>query len=142
MSFAADLTDISSIRVMITNTLNKYAWAYCRQDFDLLGECFTADAEVEFSTGWQKGRAAVLEELARRRALYASGQIPWHVLSNIFVRDESPVSATVTCWFSFGVMEKESPATLNVFGWYDDKFVLEQSEWRVDRRRVLLPWEQ
>ena len=66
-----------SARDGIANTLSRYAWAYDKDELELIGECFTADAEVEFSTGWTTGRDATVAELRRRRDLYRpTGEIP------------------------------------------------------------------
>lgn len=123
----------------ISNVLGRYAWTYDMDRLDLLGECFARDAIVEFGdTGFKSGREAVVAELSRRREKYRpSGDIPWHVITNIFVQPEMEKSARVQSWYSFGTMTRGSPMTLDKFGRYEDVFMLEDGVWRIARRRVL-----
>ena len=126
-------------RSMIANVLSQYAWAYDLDRLDFLDACFARDAHVEFGdTGLKVGRAAVVAELRRRREKYRpTRQLPWHVISNIFVQLENSISAHVSSWYSFGAMERGAPMALNKFGRYDDKFIIEDDAWRIAHRRVL-----
>jgi hypothetical protein len=126
-------------RSMIANVLSQYAWAYDLDRLDFLDACFTRDAQVEFGdTGLMLGRAAVVAELRRRRAKYRpTGQLPWHVITNIFVQLEDATSAQVSSWYGFGTMQRGTQMGLNKFGRYDDKFIFEDEAWRIARRRVL-----
>jgi hypothetical protein len=126
-------------RSMIANVLSQYAWAYDLDRLEFLDACFARDAQVEFGdTGLKLGRAAVVAELRRRREKYRpTGQLPWHVISNIFVQFDNSISAQVSSWYSFGAMERGAPMALNKFGRYDDKFIFEDEAWRIAHRRVL-----
>lgn len=134
--------DTATQRAMIENALCRYAWAFDMADIDLLEGCFTLAAEVQFQDGFRSGRAAVLAELARRRDAYAAEQTPWHLITNIYVRPESTARARVASWYSFGAMQRDKPAALTSFGWYDDLFALEDDDWRIAHRRVLRPYER
>lgn len=128
----------SGARDAIANTLSLYAWAYDRDELDLIGSCFTADAEVEFGTGWKTGREAVVAELGRRRALYRpTGAIPWHVISNVLVHEQHEATARVTSFYTFLVKAPGEAPTPQSIGHYDDLFVVEDGVWRIRRRSVV-----
>lgn len=128
----------ASARDAIANTLSLYAWAYDRDELDLIGSCFTDDAEVEFGTGWKTGREAVVAELRRRRDVYRpTGAIPWHVISNVLVHEEHEATARVTSFYTFFVKRPgEAPAPQSI-GHYDDLFAVEEGAWRIRRRSVV-----
>ena len=131
---------MSDTRSGIENTLYRYAWTYDRGELDGIAECFTTDAEVEFrDSGVKIGRAAVAAEMRRRREKYDDGSIPWHVITNVYITDETEVEATVRSWYTFFVQAPDGTQRFTSVGWYDDVFALEDGAWRVKRRRVLLP---
>lgn len=131
---------MSDMRSSIENTLYRYAWTYDMNELDGIAECFTTDAEVEFrDSGVKVGRAAVAAEMSRRRGKYDDGSIPWHVISNIYITDETADQATVRSWYTFFIQGPDGTQRFASVGWYDDVFALEDGEWRVKRRRVLLP---
>src|SRR3954469_12165479 len=125
-------------RPFIENALARYAFAYDTDELELLAECFTRDAEVEFSSGLKVGRDAVVAEMARRRARYRpDGVVPWHVISNVFIREESDEQARVASFYTFAVRSAGQAPKLQSMGYYDDLFVPEDGVWRVHRRRVV-----
>jgi 3-phenylpropionate/cinnamic acid dioxygenase small subunit len=126
-----------STRSAIENTLYRYAWSYDMDEMDGMGACFTEDAEVVFSTGLEVGRDAVVGELQRRRSQVVPGTVPWHVITNVFIREETAEEAVVASWYTFVVQDTEGTAILRSIGYYDDVFVNEGDAWRVKRRRVL-----
>ena len=144
MTHPLQLPEAAVQRTMISNTLCRYAWAYDFDELDMIGGCFAREAEVLFTTGLKTGRAEIVAELARRRAVYRPrGETPWHISTNVFVRPVSASKAVVASWFSFGVRKPgEEPMELSSFGWYDDVFVLEDGDWRVLTRRILRPGER
>jgi hypothetical protein len=130
--------EVASQRAMIENMLMRYAWAYDMDELELLGGCFANEAEVLFSNGLQIGRSAVVAELERRRAKYRPmGQTPWHVITNVFVRPKAPGETRVSSWWGFGMKEPNGSMQLSNFGWYDDRFIDQDGEWRIANRRVL-----
>jgi 3-phenylpropionate/cinnamic acid dioxygenase small subunit len=132
-----------SVRSDIENVLYRYAWSYDMDELDRMGECFTEDAEVSFGTGLQVGRAAVVQELARRRDKYRpEQQVPWHVISNVLIEDQSERQATVKSFFTFFVKPATGPAAFSSIGYYDDTFVYDGAAWRISRRRVMSAGER
>lgn len=124
-------------RPEIENTLYRYAWTFGMDQLDEIGQCFTEDAEVEFSTGLEVGRDAVVAELRRRRGLHAPETMPWNVISNVYIHQESREEAVVTSWWTFFVHAPEQPPALTNIGCYDDVFVNDGGTWRIKHRRVL-----
>jgi hypothetical protein len=139
---------MSDMRSGIENTHYRYAWAYDMNEMDQIGECFTTDAEVLFhDTGLKVGRQAVAAEMARRRGAYAdgsaswadAGSIPWHVITNIYITDATDEQATVRAWCTFYVIAPDGTQKWVNVNYYDDVFALEDGDWRVKRRRIMLP---
>jgi hypothetical protein len=127
-----------NVRSEIENTLYKYAWCYDMDAVEQIGDCFTQDAEVLFrDTGLRVGRAAVTEEMVRRRQLYERDDTPWHVISNVLITDETETEATVKSFYTFFSKPKGGAPVLRSIGWYDDVFANEGGRWRVRQRRVL-----
>ena len=122
----------------IENTLYLYAWAYDMDELDRMGKVFATDAEVEFQdSGLKVGREAVVTEMRRRREKYLDGSIPWHVISNILIENETASKADVKSFWTFYVKSPDGGSTsFKSIGYYDDVFVLEDGVWRVHRRRV------
>jgi len=106
---------------------------------DGIGECFTADAEVDFEgKEMTTGREAVVAELTRRRSKYGPrGTMMWHLLTNVFIAEESDTEASVRTFFTALVSGDSGPPTLQSVGYYDDVFVLDGDTWRIRRRRVV-----
>jgi 3-phenylpropionate/cinnamic acid dioxygenase small subunit len=129
-----------STRAGIENTLYRYAWTYDMDELDGIGEVFTEDAEVTFGTGTKIGRDDVVVEMRRRREKYRpDNSLPWHVITNVFIRRETPDEADVVSFWTFFIKPETGPPTLKGVGYYDDFFVREGDTWRVKRRVVSYP---
>jgi hypothetical protein len=127
-----------SARDGIENTLYRYAWTFDMDELDDIWQCYTADVEVTFEE-LKVGREAVVAEMRRRRAVYREkSTTPWHVITNVYVTNETESTADVASWFTQYTRPADGPVQFNVAGWYDDSFRLDDGVWRVHRRRVLL----
>ena len=134
---------MSSARAGIENTLYRYAWAYDMNLLDELDEVFTQDAECEYmDVGLKSGHREVVAEQKARHGKYADGTIPWHVISNIYITDETDTTATVRSWWTFFVQAADGSQRFAGAGWYDDRFKLEDGVWRIWKRRILKPNER
>src|ERR1700749_4722349 len=99
---------MDDMRSGIENTLYRYAWTYDMNELDEIAEECTTDAEVEFrDSGLKVGRDAVAAEMRRRREKYTDGSIPWHVISNVYITDETDQEATVRSWWTFFVQSPD-----------------------------------
>ena len=126
-------------RPHIENTLYRFGWMFAMSETEGLGACFTADAEVDFEgKGTTTGRDAVVAELTRRRSKYGpQGTMMWHLLTNVFIVDESDAEASVRTFFTAFVSGGNPPPTVQSIGYYDDLFALDDGMWRIRRRRVV-----
>ena len=131
---------MDDMRSSIENTLYRYAWTYDMNELDDIAECFTTDAQCDFrDSGLKVGRAAVAAEMRHRREKYADGGIPWHVISNVYVTEETETTAHARSWYTFFVQDADGKQTHRSIGWYDDVFALEDGVWRIKTRRILSP---
>lgn len=125
----------------IAHTLQRYAWVYDKNGSAGIAECFTSDARVFFPrVGLKVGRDEVAAELRRRRSTHPI-DVPWHVISNVYVTDETPQRASVNSRYVFYLQRSDGTAQFMSFGWYDDVFVVDDGLWRIKHRRVLQPHE-
>ena len=110
---------------------------------DELDEVFTQDAECEYmDVGLKSGHRQVVAEQKARHGKYADGSIPWHVISNVYITDETETTATVRSWWTFFVQATDGSQRFAGAGWYDDRFKLEDGVWRIWKRRILKPNER
>jgi hypothetical protein len=127
-----------SARAAIENSLALYAWAFDMDEMERMGECFTEDAEVRFADGFEQGREDVVANLERRREAFRGRQlIPWHLMTNLLISDESQDHADVTCFFTFFTRSGNDVPQLSSIGYYADHFVRDGAVWRVHRRHVV-----
>lgn len=131
---------MSAARAEIENTLYRYAFAYDLNELDLLDDVFTRDAECEYlDVGLKAGHREVIAEQKARRGKYDDGSIPWHVITNVYITDETETTATVRSWFTFFVQGADGTQRFVSVGWYDDQFQVEDGVWRISRRRIMRP---
>src|ERR1700754_1568862 len=105
------------MRSEIENTLYRYAFAYDMEEARDIGMCFTEDAECVFwGTGLKVGRADVAKELERRRGGYPEGGVPWHVITNIFIREQRETEAVVASFYTFVVHTPDEKPLLRSVG--------------------------
>ncbi len=132
-----------SARPQLENVLARYAWTFDMDELDQIGDCFSEDAEVLFAAGLRMGREAVVEQLEHLRQRYrAEGVIPWHVITNLYIRDESPEEVAATSFWTVFGRPPSGAATLGGTGYYEDVFAREGEAWRIRRRRVLRAGER
>lgn len=127
-----------TIRDEIENTLALYAWSY---DFDNcrdIGQCFTADAVVNFDTGVRRGREEIVAELTRKRAKYGDDVVLWHVSTNLLIQSRTDYKVDAKSWFTFLVKKPGGDIANTALGYYDDSFLLDDGMWRVGIRSVVL----
>jgi hypothetical protein len=122
----------------IENVLARFAWAFDLDEFEQIGDCFTANAEVEFDDGLAVGRDAVVANLEQRRAVFRGRQVvPWHVITNLLIREAHPTRVDATCFFTFFTRADGAAPQLSSIGYYEDRFVQEDGMWRIQWRAVV-----
>ncbi len=132
-----------SVRPQLENVLARYAWTFDMDELDQIRDCFSQDAEVVFAAGLRVGREAVVAQLERLRQLYrVEVVIPWHVITNLYIRDETPEEVAATSFWTVFGMPPSGTASLRGTGYYEDVFSREGEAWRIRRRRVLRAGER
>jgi ketosteroid isomerase-like protein len=140
-----------SVRGDIENTLYQYSLGYDEAQLGLLADCFTEDAVVVSGEDDRiEGREAITALFAeRRRHRVERDEQPRHVVTNIYIREESEDRATVVSYLSLVTTPNQGGAartarrvvdteTSVATGWYSDILVREQDRWRIKQRRVHL----
>jgi 3-phenylpropionate/cinnamic acid dioxygenase small subunit len=125
-----------SARRDIEATLYRFARGFDEDDFDLLADCMTADAELSSFEGPTSGRDAVLQMLrGRRDAAGADGSQPRHLLANVEIVIESNSTASSRAAY---VLFSAGPGGIGVVstGTYGDRLVRDDGAWRVSHRQV------
>jgi len=125
-----------SARRDIEATLYRFARGFDEDEFDLLANCMTADAELTSFEGPTSGRDAVLEMLrGRRDAAGADGSQPRHLLANIEIDMESDSAASARASY---VLFSAGPGGISVVstGSYGDRLVRDGGAWLVSHRHV------
>jgi hypothetical protein len=127
-----------SVRGAIENQLALYAWAFDMDELELMGGCFTEDADVEFSDGPAHGRAAVVANLEARREVFRARQVaPWHLMTNFLIREETATYIDVVCFFTFFTKAADGKPEMSSIGYYADRFVDDGGVWRIARRKIV-----
>jgi 3-phenylpropionate/cinnamic acid dioxygenase small subunit len=122
----------------VENTLYRYAWAYDIGNIEELAECFTLETESIFAdSGIKSGRDAVVAEMRRRREKYTDGATPWHVISNVFITEQTQAAAMVKSFYTFIEVRPGQPLAVRSLGYYDDQLVVQDGVWRIHRRRIV-----
>jgi 3-phenylpropionate/cinnamic acid dioxygenase small subunit len=125
-----------SARRDIESTLYRFARGFDEDDFDLLADCMTADAELTSFEGPTSGRDAILAMLRTRRdGAGADGAQPRHLLANIEIDIESDSAATSRAGY---VLFSAGTGGISVVstGTYGDRLVDDGGTWRVSHRQV------
>jgi SnoaL-like protein len=127
-----------SSRDGIWQVLAQYALAMDEGRDDLLAACLTDDIVLHFPAldKTANGREEALEFLAGRRRLRDEvDEQARHVITNLYVIDESEREAYVVSYFT--VVATSVDGTKTSSGWYRDRLVNDGGTWRFRERTVL-----
>lgn len=138
-----------SARGEIENTLYQYSLGYDEADLDLQADCFTEDAVVVSGEDERiEGRAAIKALFTERRKDRADrSEQCRHIITNIYIREESPGAASVVSYVTIVTTPTEGgqartatkvidTTTSVATGWYRDLLVKDGSKWRIRERAV------
>jgi len=128
---------VSDQRSSIENTLNRCAYCYDVGPLEGIGDCFAIDAQMTFVDASPiAGREALAAEMARRRHVprYQDGSRPWHVLTNIYIAQQTEREATVYTSWMFFIVNPDGKANPISIGYYDDTFTSDGHTWLIQRR--------
>jgi hypothetical protein len=128
-------------RLMIIETLNRYAWGYDGRDLELLGSTFAVDGsfaiELAGSDGWgpYTGRSQIVEWLAGIMAQQTDQRR--HCVSNIVFRSLLADTAVVDSFLSLTAAENGA-VRLVCTGTYRDEMVKHEGQWFIRRKTLHL----
>ena len=128
-------------RLMIIETLNRYAWGYDGRDLELLGSTFAPDGsftiELPGSDGWgpYTGRSQIVEWLAGIMTQQTDQRR--HCVSNIIFRELQPKAAVVDSFLSLTAAE-QGAVRLVCTGTYRDEMVKSDGLWFIQRKVLRL----
>jgi 3-phenylpropionate/cinnamic acid dioxygenase small subunit len=121
----------------ITQTLNRLAWGTDLRRIDYIERCYTPDAVFTVSGG--KGRV-----VEGRDAILAGIQNTWaktpptighHLITNILVESESANEAEVVSYKTVVRVVDDRPVVVSS-GWYRDRLVKGDGEWKIAARTL------
>lgn len=123
-------------RIELLDLMHRYCWHSDRREVDQVVALFTADAvfdETEIGLPRAEGRHAV-------KAMIESGLATVehliHYVTNHMVNDFTADTASGICFFLAEVLFKDS-SHARVFGYYDDRYVKVDGQWRFRSRHVV-----
>ncbi|MCC6710589.1 MAG: nuclear transport factor 2 family protein [Gammaproteobacteria bacterium] len=128
-------------RLMIIETLNRYAWGYDTRDLELMGGSFAADGSfhivLEGSDGWgpYAGREAIVAWLAQ--VMSQQHDQRRHCVTNIMFRELDAERAMVDSYLCLTAVEG---GTLRVVctGTYHDEMRKHGGKWYIQRKLLRL----
>jgi SnoaL-like domain len=137
------MTDLVRIndRLMILETLNRYAWGYDSRDLEMLGGTFADNGvfaiELTGTDGWgpYAGRRQITEWLAGVMAQQTDQRR--HCVSNVIFRTLDPASAVVDSYLSLTAVERGA-ARLVCTGTYRDEMIKTGTQWFIQRKVLRL----
>ena len=128
-------------RLMILETLNRYAWGYDSRDLELLGSTFADNGvfaiELAGTYGWgpYTGRRQIVEWLAGVMAQQTDQRR--HCISNTLFRTLNPESAVVDSFLSL-TAAAGGTARLVCTGTYRDDMIKTGGQWFIQRKVLRL----
>jgi 3-phenylpropionate/cinnamic acid dioxygenase small subunit len=125
----------------ISEILGKMGWAYDSGNLDYLETVYTDDARFTISIAGM-GQVGEYQTKTTIMGLYRgakAGQTDTrrHVVSNIFLAEDSASTATAVSYLSLFVKNAEGVKLLST-GEYTDKFVLVGGAWKIVHRNLAL----
>ena len=129
-------------RAEIHDVIVRYGWAIDTKDWELLDTCFTADAEVDYSSnpGGKKGPYQQIRSWLEK--MISAFPVTQHLMANI---DVQLAGDTATCRTMVtnpqGAATREGPLHFFYVGArYDDQFVRTPDGWRIKLRVETTLW--
>jgi hypothetical protein len=129
-------------RAEIHDVIVRYGWAIDTKDWSLLDTCFTADAEVDYSSnpGGKKGPYQQIRSWLEK--MISAFPVTQHLMANI---DVQLAGDTATCRTMVtnpqGAATREGPLHFFYVGArYDDQFVRTPDGWRIKLRVETTLW--
>ena len=126
-----------SASAAIQQVLTRIAWGTDLRDADLIASCYTEDAtfSVTGPTGRVvEGRAAILAGVQRTWSSTPPSKGK-HLITNVLVERETADEAHVRSYKTV-VRDVDGVPQVVSSGWYQDRLVLRDGEWRIQERAL------
>jgi len=135
---AQELSD----RAEIGEVIVRYGWAIDTKDWDLLDTCFTADAQVDYSSNPGGKKGAYRDVRGWLEKVMSAFPVTQHLMANTDITldgDRARVRTMVTN--PQGAATREGPLHFfYVGGRYDDEFVRTPDGWKIANRVETTLW--
>jgi len=135
---AQELSD----RAEIGEVIFRYGWAIDTKDWDLLDTCFTADAQVDYSSNPGGKKGAYRDVRGWLEKVMSAFPVTQHLMANTDITldgDRARVRTMVTN--PQGAATREGPLHFfYVGGRYDDEFVRTPDGWKIANRVETTLW--
>lgn len=135
------MTDNSSARLQILETVNRYAWSYDTRDLDLMSECFAPQGVFEIllegHEGWgpYQGREAIIDWMAS--VMESQSDQRRHCVTNVIFREIAPTKALVESYLLLTAVENGNLRVVCT-GTYHDELAKEGDAWLIQRKTLRL----
>jgi len=133
---------MSDVNAQVRVVLEDYLFAADLEDYDLMADCFTDDADVSYDLKPHKfvGGRALAEWVAAAHA--RSRSVRTHVMANCHIAREGAMVRAVSNVLATLAIPTESGYDIKVRGLrYDDELVETERGWKISRRTHIPLWQ-
>lgn len=123
----------------ITRTLIDYCWAIDEKDWALMRDTFTAEAELNMTTGPLAGADTIVDFMRTSRARFSTTQ---HILSNVRITpgDDGRTAYVTSYVLGHDVKPGTPDALVRIAAQYRDHVVKDSDRWRISQRDIVRIW--
>jgi hypothetical protein len=125
-------------QLAVRDVIARCAWAHDTGDVDGFVACFASDGELVWDVfeapGRWKGEAALRHFAEFFRAQPTSAGRQHHVTNTVITPSEQ--GALAMSYVTVALRQGDGPHLLNVMGYYEDRFRVEQGRWVLARRTI------
>ena len=123
-----------AIRHQLIDVIIRYATGIDERDWVRFRSCFTEDCQADYGEVGQWDNAEALTSFMEH--VHADCGATMHRVGNHVIHAEG-AGYTVRSYVDAIVMRGDNRKGFQMYGYYDDTFVLVGNEWRIARRRFL-----
>ena len=131
-----DIHALLSNRLAVHDVVIRYATAMDTRNWELLADCFTENARLDYGTGVTWDRSGFVEHA---RTSLTPMPMTMHFVTNHVV--EFRQSLAVSRAYVQARHQKASGQEYNVDGIYEDVLTMVNGDWRINDRRFAATWK-
>ncbi len=122
------------VRVQLHDVVLRYATGIDTRDWDLFRTCFTQDCRADYGEiGQWEGREAITEFM---EGIHADCGHTMHFIGNHVVRADGE-AYVARSYVEAIVLRGDNIKGLQMYGYYDDRFVLTGEGWQISSRQFV-----